>query len=60
MTEALFRRAKEVYLDALDRPEAERAAFVAAACGTDAALRIEVESLLVAGSAQRLAEVVRE
>jgi non-specific serine/threonine protein kinase/serine/threonine-protein kinase len=60
VTEALFRRAKEVYLDALDRPEPERAAFVAAACGADAGLRGEVESLLAAGSAARLQSVVRE
>jgi eukaryotic-like serine/threonine-protein kinase len=60
VTEALFRRAKEVYLDALDRPEPERAAFVAAACGTDAGLRGEVESLLAAGSAPRLQGVVHE
>ena len=39
-------RAKEIFLAALDRPSAEQAAFLAEACGEDAALREEVESLL--------------
>ena len=40
------RRIEELCDAALDRDDRERAAFVAAACGTDAALRKEVESLL--------------
>jgi tetratricopeptide (TPR) repeat protein len=42
----LHRRAKDVFLAALERPPAERAAFVAASCGGDADLAREVESLL--------------
>jgi len=40
------RQIEELCDAALDRDGRERAAFVAAACGTDAALREEVESLL--------------
>ncbi len=40
------RRIEELCDAALDRDDRERAAFVAAACGNDAALRNEVESLL--------------
>ena len=40
------RRIEEVCDAALDRDAHERAAFVAAACGRDDALRQEVESLL--------------
>ena len=40
------RRIEELCDAALDRDDRERAAFVAAACGTDAALRKDVESLL--------------
>ena len=40
------RRVEEVCDAALDRPAGERAAFVAAACGDDHALRQEVEALL--------------
>jgi Tol biopolymer transport system component len=40
------RRIEELCDAALDRNDRDRAAFVAAACGTDAALRKEVESLL--------------
>src|SRR5262245_25477323 len=39
-------RARDVFLEALDRPPGERAAFVEAACGPDAPLRAEVEALL--------------
>ncbi len=59
MTQELFRRAKEVYLDALERAGAERAAFLSASCGTDAALRGEVESLLEAAASPGLEGVVR-
>jgi serine/threonine protein kinase/Flp pilus assembly protein TadD len=43
---SLHQRAKDVFLAALERPPAERAAFLADACGDDAALRQEAESLL--------------
>jgi tetratricopeptide (TPR) repeat protein len=39
-------RAKDVFLAALARPADDRPAFLAEACGEDAALREEVESLL--------------
>jgi tetratricopeptide (TPR) repeat protein len=41
-----WHRVKELFSDAVSRPPAERAAFLAGACGTDEALRREVESLL--------------
>jgi WD40 repeat protein len=41
-----FRRVEEVYQSALDRTPPERAAFVSAACGGDAAMQAEVMSLL--------------
>src|SRR5688572_900147 len=37
-----------IFADAVERPAAERSTFVARACGTDAELRREVESLLAA------------
>jgi eukaryotic-like serine/threonine-protein kinase len=43
---SIHQRAKDVFLEALARPAAERGVFVAGACGDDAALRQEVESLL--------------
>jgi len=43
---SLHERAKDLFLRALDVPAAEREGFVAEACGTDARLRQEVESLL--------------
>ena len=43
---ARWARVKGVFLDALELPAAERAAFVSAAVGGDAALCTEVESLL--------------
>ena len=43
---SLLRRAKDVFLQALSVPAAGRQAFVVEACGTDADLRREVESLL--------------
>jgi tetratricopeptide (TPR) repeat protein len=49
-------RAKDLFLAALDRPTEERVAFVREACGEDADLRAEVDSLLrfhdSAGSAE--------
>ncbi|HKE00473.1 MAG TPA: tetratricopeptide repeat protein [Planctomycetota bacterium] len=40
--------AKEVFLDALERSEAERAAFLDRACANDAQLRKDVDALLAA------------
>jgi serine/threonine protein kinase/tetratricopeptide (TPR) repeat protein len=42
----LHQRAKAVFLAALERPPAERRAFVSEVCGADEALRRETESLL--------------
>ncbi len=44
-------RVKQVFQDALERPEDERGPFVLAACGDDRELKGEVESLLVAHAA---------
>jgi serine/threonine protein kinase len=46
MTPEREREAARICEEALDRPAAERAAYVAAECATDEALRREVESLL--------------
>ena len=43
---SLHQRAKDLFLEALDRPKADRAAFLTEACAGDADLRGEVESLL--------------
>src|SRR5262245_33291143 len=43
---SLHQRAKDVFLEALDRSGTDRDAFLAEACGSDAALRKEVDSLL--------------
>ena len=43
---SLHERAKDVFLAALDRPADERRAYVEEACGSDAALFREVDSLL--------------
>lgn len=43
---SLHVRAKALFLIALERPPADRSAFLAEACGNDTALRQEVESLL--------------
>ncbi len=51
-------RIDEVFFAALDLPDDARAGFVAEACGDDAGLRHEVESLLAAdGSAGRFLDV---
>src|ERR671932_776447 len=42
----IHQRAKDVVLEALGRPAADRRAYVAAAVGDDPALRDEVDSLL--------------
>src|SRR5262245_27343281 len=46
MTPERWQRVEELYHAALERATAERAAFLAAACGSDEALRRDVESLL--------------
>ena len=46
MTPERWQQIETLYHDALGRPPAERAAWLAAACGTDDALRDEVEELL--------------
>ncbi len=43
-----WQRVKDILAEALDRPMGERAAFLREACGGDTALRLEVESLLLA------------
>jgi TolB-like protein/Tfp pilus assembly protein PilF/predicted Ser/Thr protein kinase len=47
----LWGRVKSVFLDALDLPDDERAAFVASACADDPRIRLEVESLLTSDRA---------
>ena len=49
MTPERWHAVKELLDRALERAPGERAAFLAGACGADAALRHEVESLLAAG-----------
>ena len=49
---SLHQHAKDLFLEALARPQEERATFLADACGTDASLRAEVESLLAFHSDQ--------
>ena len=51
MTTSARQRAMEVFEAALEKPAGERDAFIDAACGGDAALRAEVESLLQADAA---------
>ncbi|MCM3876608.1 MAG: protein kinase [Thermoanaerobaculia bacterium] len=51
MTEERFRRAKEIFHDASERPAEDRSSFVAAACGGNPDLRHEVESLLASADA---------
>jgi Tol biopolymer transport system component len=46
MTSERYQRIGELFDAALERPPAERAAFLAGACGADVALREEVEKLL--------------
>jgi len=45
-TRASSTRPRDLFLDALEKPAEERAAFLDAACAGDAALRAEVEGLL--------------
>lgn len=49
MSAQRWQRIKALVADALERPRAERAAFLDGACAGDAALREEVESLVAAG-----------
>ena len=51
MSADLHARAKAVFHGAMERPAAERAAYVDRACGGDAALRREVDSWLAASKA---------
>ena len=46
MSRERFRRIEELFLEALERPEDERAAFLEVACDGDEALRAEVDDLL--------------
>ncbi|MGE5717222.1 MAG: serine/threonine-protein kinase, partial [Acidobacteriota bacterium] len=46
MTPERFARAKRIFLDALERPAAERTAFVEGSCTGDVEIRREVEALL--------------
>jgi hypothetical protein len=46
VTREEYARLKEIVAGALERPDAERAAYLLAACGSDAAVRREAESLL--------------
>lgn len=48
MTPERYKRIKELFHFALERPPAERPAFLDEACGDDAALRAKVEALLAA------------
>ena len=48
MTPLDWDRVSEIFADALDRPPAKRAAYVADRCGDDAALRAAVERMLAA------------
>ena len=48
MSAQRWRLIREIFHGALDRPEAERMAFLVSACGDDADVRLEVESLLAA------------
>src|SRR5262249_588474 len=41
---------EEIFQSALERPSSERSAYLAQACGNDAGLRLEVESLLASAS----------
>jgi len=51
-----WRRVEGVYHEALEHRPESRAAFVAASCGADSALRREVESLLAADGAHALVD----
>jgi hypothetical protein len=46
MTPEQWKRVEEIYYAALDRAEGERSAFLDKACGSDTALRKQIETLL--------------
>jgi hypothetical protein len=50
MTDAPWQQVKALFEAAVERPPAERAAFLAAATGGDDALRREIESLIASAS----------
>ena len=52
MTPEAWQRVKAVFDAARERPPAERASYLEAACGGDASLRAEVESLLAAADTE--------
>ena len=52
MTDARWRDVKAVFTRAMETPPAQRGALLEAACGTDAELRREVESLLAASEGE--------
>lgn len=58
MDASRYQQIKAILIDALDLPRSERDAFVAQACGSDATLRQEVESLLKHESADEFLEPV--
>jgi non-specific serine/threonine protein kinase/serine/threonine-protein kinase len=59
LTPELFRKAKDIYLEAVEKAGPDRAAFLAATCAGEESLRNEVESLLAAAENQDLEGVVR-
>ena len=54
MTPQRWARIKEIFGAALEKPEAERPAFLDSACDGDAELRVEVERLLADSDATSL------
>jgi len=56
---ARWRRLEQLYTGAAERTAEERAAFLAAACPDDEALRTEVAGLLAAGLGERALEIER-
>lgn len=60
MDTARWKRVEAVFYDALDRPTAERARYLASTCGEDLELRLEVESLLasMAGASESMREAI--
>ena len=54
-------RAKQLFLDAADKPPAQRRSFLSAACGEDDGLRARVEALLdLEGEADQFLQTARE
>ncbi len=48
MNEQTWNRVKQIFHEAVERPAAERPAFLAEACADDSLVRSEVEELLAA------------